>query len=433
MKKIVGIIAALALATAVFADDPGLTPELSKFTGSAFIEYDIDLDQKTGAGIVNGESAEFEVKWITGASKSTTGDGVWGELAIKVGDTKGGACTTGAAEVTKAQINFVDDDFYANMNIKVPGLSVGGGSIAVATWSDEAILPKAAVTLKADDPAKVGGFTINFGLKDKLNFGLQYADNGVVKFDAKKVAFVFTVGTGSDLVEGLTFNAGVGYGTYASKFVAAANVAYKLGLTDALYIKPAVGFAMDETPAKTLTAGLIFGWGADGLKPGFAKFVGDLKGTTSWDNVPDKTADGVSVYANVPLQDPKAIEFLVGVYDSTLVENLKIGAQFWTKDIAKINDTGFVADAAVAWASGDLLGDWKLGLNAGFEFEKIGTADGKTGFLWGASLENGAIIDNTTLYLKYNGQKAADIQKFDGTVKGIDMLGTIKIGAKISL
>jgi hypothetical protein len=427
MKKIVGIIAALALATAVFADDPGLTPELSKFSGYASIEYDIDLDQKTGAGIVNDGKAEFEVKWISGASKSTSGDGVWGELAIKVGDTKGGACATGAPEITKAQINFVDDDFYANMDIRKPGLKVGGGDIAVATWSAKAF-PSATVTL-----TDAAGFTLNFGLKDKLNFGLQYADNGVVKFDAKKVAFVFTVGTGKDLVEGLNFNAGVGYGTEAKKFVAAATVDYKLGLTDALYIKPAVGFALDESDAKSLSAGLLFGWGAEGQEPGFQSFLSDKAGTAKWDNIPNKCADGVSVYAELPLGNDPAIKFLAGVYDATLVENLKMGAEFYTSNIAKMDTAGWVADVAFKWASGDLLGDWKLSLNAGFEAEKI--AEVKTGFLWGLGLENGAIIDNTTLYLNYSGQKAADLQSItkDTVVKGCDILGTIKIGAKISL
>jgi len=107
-----------------------------------------------------------------------------------------------------------------------------------------------------------------------------------------------------------------------------------------------------------------------------------------------------------------------------------MGAEFYAPDITKMDGAGaWVADAAVAWGSGDLLGDWKVSANFGAEIEKL--AEVKAGFLWGCGVENGAIIDNTTLYLNYAGQAAKDIQKLDGSVTGIDKKGTIKLGAKI--
>ena len=428
MKKIVGIIAALALASAVFAADPNVAPSVAKFDGNASIEYDIDLDNGPALGIVNDSKAEFEILFSGKGDKATTGDGLWGELKIKVDtEVKGGNGThyvVPAAAVDTAKIHFTDDDFYAVMDIKVPGLSLSGGKITTATWSnvDDRAFPTAKVTLNATDPAKVGGFTINFGLKDVVDFNLQYADNGVVKFADKKVAFAFDATLKA--VENLGLYVGAGYGTDVKKFVAAAKVDYKLGLTDTLYLKPAIGFALDEDNNKNLKAGLLFGWGAEGQKPDFAKFA------DGWDNVPNECADGFSVFAGVPLAKDAKIPFLVSVYDSTLVENLKMGAEFYAPNITKMDGAkAWVADAAVAWGSGDLLGDWKVSANFGAEIEKL--AEVKAGFLWGCGVENGAIIDNTTLYLNYAGQAAKDIQKLDDSVTGIDKKGTIKLGAKI--
>ena len=429
MKKIVGIIAALALASAVFADAPGVTPSVSKFDGSASIEYDIDLEDQA-FGIVNASNADFEVQFVVAGDKATEGDGLWGDLKIKVGDQKvagGNNVSVPTASVDHAKIHFVEGDFYANMNILVPGLSIGGGNIAVATWAgDDWAFPKATVTVKAADTDIVGGFTLNFGLDGLVDFNLQVADNGVLKSDAKKFAFAFDATLKA--VENLTLNAGVGYGTVKEKFVAAVKVDYKLGLTDTLYLKPAVGFALNEEEAKNLTAGILFGWGTEGQEPGFESFKGDKAGKTKWDNVPNKCADGISVYVGMPLADNAAIKFLASAYDSTLVSGLKIGAELYAPDLTKFSDK-FVADFAVKYAT-TIADDWAVSANFGLEAEKL--SEVKTGFLWGCGVENGAIIDNTTLYLKYErGQIAKDIQKLDGTVKGYDDKGIIKIGAKI--
>ena len=442
MKKIVGIIAALALASAVFADAPGVTPSVSKFDGSASIEYDIDLEDQA-FGIVNASNADFEIQFVVAGDKATEGDGLWGDLKIKVGDQKvagGNPVTVPTASIDHAKIHFVEGDFYANMDITVPGFSVGGGEIATATWSAKAF-PSASVTLKADAPAKVGGFTLNFGLDGIVDFNLKFADNGVVKADAKKFAFGFDATLKA--VDNLNLYAGVAYSTQTSKLAAAVKADYKLGLTDTLYLKPAVGFSYQgeevvdsATPPKVtqpadykvINAGFLLGWGTEGQEPGFTSFKGDKEGKTSWDNVPNKCADGFSVYAGVPLVDEAKIALLVSAYDSTLVDGLKLGAEFYVPNVNKF-DEGWAADFAVKFAK-TVADDWALSANFGFEAEKL--AEVKTGFLWGCGVENGAIIDNTTLYLKYErGQIAKDIQKLDGTVKGYDDKGIIKIGAKI--
>ena len=478
MKKIVGIIAALSLVAGVaFADAPAYPAgAVAAFSGDASIEYQIDLDNEA-FGIVNAENANFKIQFYNGGDKATEGDGLWGELKISVGagdaETKNsdGGDKNGAFQMKKpsvdtAKIHFVDDDFYASMNIKAPSLEIGGGDILTATWSAKAF-PKASISLfdyddatgaiktekyhekmveKERNASKKAGFTLNFGLKDIVDFNVMFADNGVHKSKNKKFGFAFDASLKA--VENLNLYAGVGYGTQAEKFIAVAKADYKLGLTDTLFIKPAAGFALAEDESKKLSAGLLFGWGETGKGADFAKFNGTRTTPTykdndtaidkkigdsdSWDNVCNSCADGVSVFANIALADPTAIEFLASVYDGTLVPGLKLGAQFWAKNIAKLKEEGFVIDAAVAY-SNTFADVWKISGNFGLEAEALANADVKTGFLWGCGVENvKGIIDNTTLYVNYAGQVAKDIQKFDGSIKGIDQKGTIKIGAKIS-
>jgi len=100
MKKIVGIIAALALAGSVFAD-PDVVPVIATFDGNAKLEWIADLDAET-TGMKNSEEATFKVKFIAEGTKETSGDGLWGELKIKAKSTEveaksGGAAASGVA------------------------------------------------------------------------------------------------------------------------------------------------------------------------------------------------------------------------------------------------------------------------------------------------------------------------------------------------
>ena len=87
MKKIVGIIAALALAGFVFADAPSVSPVIADFNGDASLEWIANLDAET-TGMKNTQNANFKVTFISEGTKATTGEGLWGELEIKVGKTE---------------------------------------------------------------------------------------------------------------------------------------------------------------------------------------------------------------------------------------------------------------------------------------------------------------------------------------------------------
>ena len=419
MKKIVGIIAALALVSAVFAKDmpQNVTPSVTTWGGKASLEYQIDLDKKA-FGMANAESADFEIQFVSEKEEGCTGDGIWGELKVKVAGVKvkdADAFTVPAAAVTTAVIHILEGDFFVDMNIKAPGLATSGKDIDIATWS-----PKSCPTGKVELKDKTAGFTMNFGLKDTIVFNLQVADNGVVTKDAKAFGFLFDATLKA--VENLDFYAGAAFATQNKQFAASTRVDYKLGIGDSMYLKPAVGFALGADKSKTLNAGVLFGCGDAKREPGFAKFADGL------DNVCNNCWDGVSVYSGIDL-DKKTIEFLAGLYDQTFVPGLKFGAQFYVKDIAKFGDGNWAADVAAKYEN--TFSDWTISANFGVEIEKISSVE--TGFLWGAGIKNASIIDNTTLYVNYSGMQAEKIKSIkDNTVTGKNEKGTIKIGAEIA-
>ena len=427
MKKIVGIIAALALAGSVFAD-PSVTPVIATFDGNASLEWIADLDAET-TGMKNSESATFKVKFISeGTKENEAGDGLWGELKIKAGNTEVEAKNDGVAKsgvavanptVESAKIHFSDDDFYARVNIKAPGLKVGGGKNVLATFSDKGTAdnPNPGVTVTGAQ-----GFTVEFGLKDFLDFNLQFADNGQKKSSEKEFGFAFDAklnGAGID-VEGLELYAGVAYATEkvsgASQDAAiAARASYKLAIDDKLYLKPTVGFGL-KGDAKELAAAVLFGWGAENAEAKFDAYANSVS------SVHDKCTDGVSFALKSNLEskdDGGYMGFFFGVYDSTFVPGLKVGAEF-VSDFYTIGD-GFTLDFAAKYSN--TFDIWKIDANAGLKLDKA--ADTNVGFRYAFELStDNSLIQNTKLYAKYAGEQSAKIG-------GADKKGTITVGTQI--
>ena len=430
MKKIVGIIAALALATSVFAD-PDVTPVVT-FDGNAKLEYIVNLDPDTAMGMHNYEEASFKIQFIGEGTKTTEGDGLWGELGIKAGKqdpeskyvkdncvetkTEASGITISVPEVTVAKIHFIDGDTFLNVDIRHPGLSLGDGDIALATsspWKE----PKVGVVLTGAQ-----GFKVEFGIP-VATFHLTFADNGVVASKVKEFGFVFDATLNGDGigVEGLAVTAGFGYSTEkiagasqdAAIFVKAA---YKVSVGDPYYVKPTVAFGL-QGKAKELVAGVLFGWGDEGSDADFDKFSNDIP------NVPNKCSDGVSIAVKSTLENKAPMAFLFGFYDSKLLADfgLKIGAQLQVTDLANFGKGTDAFDAAVKYSSGDAFGDWKLSANLGIKFL---IDPSKFGALYGFGIENGAIIQNTTIYANYKGEHAEDIG-------GANLKGKLTIGTKI--
>ena len=484
MKKIVGIIAALALAGSVFAGDPDVVPKVLEFKGDASLEWIADLDAET-TGMLNTQNANLKIQLLPETTKSTEGDGLWGELVIKVNKTEIEAKEGNAAEsgawlnapfVDKAVIHFVDDDFYAAMDIKGPNLGLGGGDLFLATKSKDAYPSTGA----AFDGAQ--GFNINFGLKELFDANFSFADNGQQVSDAKE--YGFKLDASLKAVENLELYAGVAYNTIEEAAALAAKASYKVDLGD-YYLRPSVGFTKKDE-AKYLAAALMFGWDAEGegADANFAKFstagtdavkkllddavaaakdaVIAAMGQAAWNaldedgqkaaleadtdytdaveavadykdfidtffgntNIPNKCNNGVSVKIGSDLEDNSGFDILVGAYDAKLlaqfVPGLAVAAQFETN--TEIMDDWFEFNAALKYSN--TFDIWTIDANFGLKTIKLGD-DTNSGFLYGFGVStDNSIIQNTKLYVKYAGEQSEDIG-------GANLNGKVTVGAQI--
>ncbi len=87
MKKALSVFLMAAMAFGAFADEPVADVNVAEFSGNAKVEWGVDLDSGT-TGFQNSTDVTLKLNLLNGGSKSTTGDGVWGELVIKTdGDT----------------------------------------------------------------------------------------------------------------------------------------------------------------------------------------------------------------------------------------------------------------------------------------------------------------------------------------------------------
>ncbi len=435
MKKIVGIIAALALAGSVFAGEPSVSPVIAEFKGDASLEWIANLDNET-IGMKNSSSANFKVTFISEGTKATTGEGLWGELEIKEGKTeveakKGAAVTTispfvAAPTVEKAIIHFVDDDFYASMDIKGPDLGLGGGKFVLATRSDSDSYanPKTDAN-NVGLPGPAQGFKINFGLKDLFDANFSFADDGEDIMDTKDFAFKFDATLKA--VENLELYAGTAYSSFEEDVALAAKASYKLAIGDTMYIKPSVGFTLKDD-AKNLAAALFFGWGAENKEPNFAKFS---KATLVGDNVniANKCSNGASIYLGTS-NNIKDFNMIIAAYDDTLLGGILPGLawaiDFEIPNLKKAGDA-WTFDAALKY-SNKFADTWTIDANFGLEVISVTVLDKtetKAGFLYGFGIStDNTFIQNTKLYAKYSGEHAEDIG-------AADLKGTITIGTQI--
>lgn len=85
MKKTLGIFLMLLLVTGAFATEPVADVKFVEIGGSSSVTFGVDLN--TGlTGFKNDNAANIKFNFYNGGTRSTTGEGIWGELQIKVGD-----------------------------------------------------------------------------------------------------------------------------------------------------------------------------------------------------------------------------------------------------------------------------------------------------------------------------------------------------------
>ena len=115
MKKIVMGLAAVAMATSMFAADPAFAPSLAEYSGNQSVTWGIDLDNDNKTGFKNDGSATLKFNLFTAGDKTTSGDSdIWAELKIK-NDAKD---TTGAMVLPGASVDTAKFHIY-NMYVGI--------------------------------------------------------------------------------------------------------------------------------------------------------------------------------------------------------------------------------------------------------------------------------------------------------------------------
>ena len=417
MKKALAILLALSMVFAAFADAPAADFSVVSVTGSASLEWESNLEAETN-GFKNSTEAVVKINLFNGGDASTSGDGMWGELKVvtdKDGfvEVKGDATPAFAskietvpmfAKIDTAKIHFVDGDVAIALNILKPSLSLG-----------EVVLPTAASgETKSDKFDVTGALTNGFALEVKtspIDVNFKVMDNGV----AADKEWGFGADATIKAVENLNLKAGFAYAFEKTAFVASAD--YKLAIDEKLYVKPAVAFGLEGDAKKELAASALFGWGTEGQEPDFIKDGLKDKDGNDTRFIPNKCADGFSVTFTTNMADPAVNTISFGLYDSTLLEGLKVGAAYG----ANLDDFG-KGNLSLAAKYGTDIDILTIALDFGFR-TTFGTEKSSL-YAYAVEVSTDDVIDNTKLYAKYESL----------TAEGADTAkGKITVGAKIAL
>ncbi len=338
MKKALSVFLMAAMAFGAFADEPVADVNVAEFSGNAAVTWGVDLDSGT-TGFQNSTEVNLKLNLLKGGTKSTTGDGVWGELVLKAdGDP-----------IQWQQTAFSDEAFSANKGMMDGGalkykvyvdtakIHIGPAYVGIKTGDTQTGKLKMdgairsadsdnATTLQAVGPAGytqgiVAGydsdmFKVEADLRSKLNGTYQYTDNYAAALE----------GTFKG-VENLAVTAGVSY-DFAENYQAdkastektakapaehtlgySASVGYILALNDTFFVRPQLGFAgatgfgtynvTDTTfegnsTTMNMAAGVLFGWGDIGQDKNAGVYFLDKDDAK-------KVTPGIALVAEIPL------------------------------------------------------------------------------------------------------------------------------------
>ena len=332
MKKALSVFLMAAMAFGVFADEPVADVKVSEFTGNAAVTWGVDLDSgKTG--FKNSTDVTLKLNLLNGGSKSTTGDGVWGELVIKTdGDTFVGWNNT-AKDGDGANKGMGKD---LKLGVKVDTAKIHIGPAYVGILAGDTQVGK----LELDAAVRSGKTVVNAAGAAGYTQGIVAGfDSDVVKVDVDirsvetaQYTNEYAMAAEAELkaVENLSVKAGVSYELKENGLLGyGVSAGYKLAIDDTFYLRPQVGFTGNTTfeseseketdysyTSKTNTstmemaAGVLFGWGA----------TEDDKPAVYFLNTDDnkKRTPGVSLVAAIPLPTVASAKTEVTVLDETV-------------------------------------------------------------------------------------------------------------------
>ena len=330
MKKALSVFLMAAMAFGAFADEPVADVKVADFSGNAAVTWGVDLDSGT-TGFQNSTDVTLKLNLLNGGSKSTTGDGVWGELVIKTdGDTFVGWNNTAKTETANKGMTGA-----LNLGVKVDTAKIHFGPAYVGITSGDTQTGKLkmdgairsadsdnATTLKAVGPnSYTQGIVVGYDsdmFKVEADLRSKLGDNEYQYTDDYAAALEGTFKG----VENLAVTAGVSYNfaknyqpNKASKDKTAndsqhtlgysVSAGYKLALDDTFFVRPQLGFAgstgfdkSDDTEGSSTTmnmaAGVLFGWGEIGQDKNAGVYFLDKDDAK-------KVTPGIALVAEIPL------------------------------------------------------------------------------------------------------------------------------------
>lgn len=424
MKKIVMGLAAVAMATSMFAADPAFAPSLAEYSGNQSVTWGIDLDNDNKTGFKNDGSATLKFNLFTAGDKTTSGDSdIWAELKIK-NDAKD---TTGAMVLPGASVDTAKFHIY-NMyvGIKSGDTQTGALKFTRAIKSGDNDNGKLLSDVGPDKYTQgiVAGYDdSNYGVavdfRSKLNGTDQYTNDYALAAEA-------TLKDSNEFLSGLEVKGGYSY-EFADKPLMgySGSVAYKATISGDYYVKPAFGYtgtSKDGTTTNMIAGALMFGWGDTADANAGVYFLDD--------DAAKKVTPGVSVsyVKNLEVEsDLGAME--IAFFSGSIVENLKAAALAEMK-LVKDVDTVYTVKAGAKY---DIKAD-KVTITpqAGFVMTSKtyveGTPAGEPTFVIKPADPDTIINDAHVFWEKKDGAAAVPGKFVDATLKvkvGVDVAGLI--------
>ena len=346
MKKALSVFLMAAMAFGAFADEPVADVNVAEFSGNAAVTWGVDLDSGT-TGFQNSTEVNLKLNLLNGGTKSTTGDGVWGELVLKAdGDPIQWQQKAFSDAALKADKGMMDEGALkykvyvdtAKIHFGPAYVGIKSGDTQTGKLKMDGAIRSAdsdnATTLGAVGPADytqgiVAGydsdmFKVEADLRSKLSGTYQYTDD-----------YAFALEGTFKGVENLAVTAGVSY-DFAKNYQPnkestektakasakqhtlgySASAGYKLALNDTFFVRPQLGFAgttefgtqnimgadfEGNSTTMDMAAGVLFGWGDIGQDKNAGVYFLDKDDAK-------KVTPGVALVAEIPLPSTKSGE-----------------------------------------------------------------------------------------------------------------------------
>ena len=444
MKKALVLLLALSMVFGAFADEPVANVNVSEFSGEASVTWGVDLDESR-TGFKNDAKVTLKLNLIDGGDKSSTGEGIWGEIKIKTdGDTftkvegndkEFGALTIPAKiKVDTAKLHFGENAYIGITSgdtivgeykldtaigaEKIANGNRGANNVTKATFEENKF------TVEYENPYTQG--IVAGYANDMFSVDVDFRSDVAEQYTNR---YAFAVDGSLKAVENLTFKAG-----YAQDFANAKDedigmgyyvaTDYKLGLNDTFYLKPQAGF-VNQTIKKDdgsisrakLVSAVLFGWGDKEDAKAGVYFLND--------DDSKKVVPGISVAVDMPLwmksEDgdssisyKEPLKLAVSFFSGKIVDNLTAAAYFET----------FVGETQTTEKVGDVEEKSNAVKAEGYQFAaglkyKLKAGEGTITPQFGIAMADKGYAVNQKQVIKYNNTPVYDADNTDKALLNI--------------